>query len=460
MSREALIACCRFGLGPRPGELKEAAADPRGVLKAQIADKNAAVIKSVSSLVSGKEALRALADFTKERRAAKKAKDAVEKKSAEDKKRMERKPNPALAMYVSEVVARTTQQTEASIGFTERLVLFWSNHFSISASKHPSVRIQAGAFEREAIRPHILGRFSDLLKAVEQHPAMLIYLDNHLSVGPTTRFARRGRRGLNENLAREILELHTLGVDSGYTQADVRNLASIITGWTYETGDDDPERTGEFVFAANRHEPGDHTLLGQTFKEAGVKQGEAALEFLATHPSTARHLANKLVKHFIGDDPPPALVARIKTVFRETHGDLHAVSTELISADESWNSPAMKLRSPIEFFLATDRLLNLPDRSRFIVASMAQLGQPIWNPGNPKGYPDTNAHWLSAAGLKARLDFSARVGALASLRAPKDLVVEAFGNAVSRDTRDAVRRSESRSQAIALLLMSPEFQRR
>ena len=229
--------------------------------------------------------------------------------------------------FRAEALARLQRAVIADCGFTERLVAFWSNHFCISANKGELARIWAGSFEREAIRPHVLGRFADMLKAVEQHPAMLFFLDNQQSLGPDSRAGQNRKRGLNENLAREIMELHTLGVGGGYTQDDVTSLARIITGWTFAGRQGQLGAPGSFVFNANAHQPGPQRLLGKTYEDNGVAQGEAALADIARHPSTAKFIATKFARHFVADDPPPALVARLQDIFHKTDGDLRALAT-------------------------------------------------------------------------------------------------------------------------------------
>src|SRR6201999_3000216 len=224
-------------------------------------------------------------------------------------------PNIIQKTYRAEALARIQRAMIADCGFVERLVVFWSNHFCISATKGELARIWAGSFEREAIRPHVLGRFSDMLLAVERHPAMLFFLDNQQSLGPDSRAGQNRKRGLNENLAREIMELHTLGVGGGYTQDDVTSLARIITGWTFAGRQGQLGTPGSFVFNANAHEPGAQLLLGKTYQDNGVAQGEAALQDIARHSSTAKFIATKFARHFVADDPPPALVARLHDVF-------------------------------------------------------------------------------------------------------------------------------------------------
>ena len=219
--------------------------------------------------------------------------------------------------FRAEALARLQRGVIADCGFAERLVVFWSNHFCISANKGGLARMWAGSFEREAIRPHVLGRFADMLKAVEQHPAMLFFLDNQQSLGPDSRAGINRKRGLNENLAREIMELHTLGVGGGYSQDDVTSLARIITGWTFAGRQGQLGAPGTFVFNANAHQPGAQRVMGKIYEANGVAQGEAVLADIARHPSTAKFIATKFARHFVADDPPPALVARLQDVFTQ-----------------------------------------------------------------------------------------------------------------------------------------------
>ena len=364
--------------------------------------------------------------------------------------------------FRAEALARLQRAMISDSGFVERLVVFWSNHFCISANKGELARIWAGSFEREAIRPHVLGRFGDMLKAVEQHPAMLFFLDNQQSLGPDSRAGQNRKRGLNENLAREIMELHTLGVGGGYTQNDVTSLARVITGWTFAGRQGELGTPGSFVFNANAHQPGAQLLLGKTYENNGVGQGEAALEDIARHPSTAKFIATKLVRHFVADDPPPALVARLQEVFRKSDGDLKALAAALVDSDEAWRAPPTKMRSPYEFLVASGRLLSqIPDDPSRYLGGLNLLGQPLWTPAGPNGFPDTNAAWAAPEGMKLRLDISAQMASrLGDAIDPRDLLELAAADAASPETRHTIERAESRQQALALLLMSPEFQRR
>jgi uncharacterized protein (DUF1800 family) len=372
-------------------------------------------------------------------------------------------PSVARDLYREEVLARLQKQADASGGFVERLVAFWSNHFAVSVAKGPLIRASAGAFEREAIRPYVLGRFADMLKAVEQHPAMLFYLDNQRSMGPDSKATgRNGKGGLNENLAREIMELHTLGVDGGYTQADVTTLARIITGWTFVGRHAQGGEPGTFLFRPAWHEPGSQTLLGKTYAQPGIAQGEAALADLARHPSTARHLAVKLVRHFVADDPPPALVERLEKTFRDAEGDLAAVSVALLQDDEAWRAPLTKIRNPSEFLTAMNRAVGvMPQDPQPFLGALLAMGMVPWSPPGPNGFPETEAAWASPEAMKVRLDVSwGAAQRIKDTSQPIALLEGVAGGAASQDTREAVGRAESRQQALAILFMSPEFQRR
>ena len=364
--------------------------------------------------------------------------------------------------YRAEALARLQRAVIADCGFVERLVVFWSNHFCISANKGALARMWAGSFEREAIRPHVLGRFGDMLKAVEQHPAMLFYLDNQQSLGPDSRAGQNRKRGLNENLAREIMELHTLGVAGGYSQDDVTSLARILTGWTFAGRQGRLGAPGSFVFNANAHEPGAQPLLGKTYRDNGVAQGEAALADIARHPSTASFIASKFARHFVADDPPPALVARLRQAFHSSDGDLKALALALVDSDEAWQAPQTKMRSPYEFLVATGRLLSrIPEDPGLYLGGLNLLGQPLWSPAGPNGFPDTSAAWAAPEEMKLRLDVSAQVASrTGDTIDPRQLLELAAADAASPETRRTVERAESRQQALALLLMSPEFQRR
>jgi len=366
-------------------------------------------------------------------------------------------PDPGRSIYLEEAKLRTEAALNADIGLTERLVWFWSNHFCISADK---IRSMAGAYEREAIRPHVLGRFADMLLAVEGHPAMLFYLDNTISMGPNSVAGINRSRGLNENLARETLELHTLGVRSGYTQDDVISFANVLTGWTLVPPADNPEHGGEFTFNPRLHEPGAKTVMGKVYEDEAVEQGRTVLRNLAVHPATATHVATKLARHFIADTPPPALVEKLAKVFLETGGNLKQVAKAMVSSPESWAEPPTKLKRPCEWGVGMVRATGIAqvDPKRF-TDGQALLGEPLWRPSSPKGYADDEATWID--GMGRRLDiannFAERVAGKVD---PQDVIENVLGSCVSAEVKQAVGSAESRQQALALLFMSAEFQRR
>jgi uncharacterized protein (DUF1800 family) len=334
-------------------------------------------------------------------------------------------------------------------------VWFWSNHFCVNAN----ATVMAGGYEREAIRPHILGRFSDMLEAVEGHPAMLLYLDNAQSIGPDSVAGINRDKGLNENLAREILELHTLGVRTVYTQADVTNFAKVLTGWTILPTVSNPDHGGEFVFLRRAHEPGPESVIDHTYPDTGVEQGRAMLADLARHPATARHVATKLAHHFIADDPPPALVDRLTQRFLDTEGDLKEVTKALITSPESWVPEQAKIKRPGEWIVAALRATGEPGDVVRIIQAQALLAEPLWRPPAPKGFPDNNADWID--GLGQRLEIANSFAHREGLGHEPEAVTEtALGPLASAETRQAISRAESRSQALTLLLMAPEFQRR
>jgi uncharacterized protein (DUF1800 family) len=370
-------------------------------------------------------------------------------------------PRPAqLDIYRAEVEARFRAAANARIGFRERLVWFWSNHFAVSTARGAVMRAGVGAYEREAIRRHVAGRFVDMLSAVVKHPVMLHYLDAHQSIGPNSAAGQRRGRGLNENLAREILELHTLGADGGYTQADIGELARILTGWGYGANPRDPETVGRGQFNANRHEPGARTLLGQKIADGGAEQLDAAIAILAAHPATARHVARKLAVHFVADRPPMSLVGRLERTFRDTQGDLKMLARALVDAPESWSSATTKIRTPFEWTTAMLRA-GIPVAPAQIIVSHRRLGQDIWGPPAPDGYSDATADLLTPAAMKVRFEIAAAWSQrLPDRFEPGDLAATLLGPDASTDTVQAIRRAESPEQAAAILFLSPEFLRR
>ncbi|WP_338661176.1 DUF1800 domain-containing protein [Pararoseomonas sp. SCSIO 73927] len=447
---DMLSAVNRFGLGAAPGELARARPDPRGYVAAQIA--TAPAPPALPETVPADTAAGLF--LLTERRRILNERNALVRRGEPDPGTPFTRPGAVAAQELA-LLLSTAAETRAPLA--ERLALHWSDHFTTSGG---FTGFLAGSMEREAIRPHMLGNFRDMLVGVTLHPAMLFYLDNRNSVGPNSALNRASRRprGLNENLGREVLELHTLGVDGGYTQEDVIALARILTGWSIDLGEPPrrPERVG---FFPDRHEPGPKTLLGKTYETDGPGQIVAALSDLARHPATARHVTRRLVRHFVGEGLP-ALEARMAEVYRRTDGDLRAVTRALVSDDEAWGPPR-KVRPPVELLLAAARLFGglprQPDPGRALQA----MGQPFWGAPAPKGWPAENDAWAAPDAIKTRLDWASELSARLPPGTDARAVLEtALGSAASAETRRAVERAADGRQAITLLLLSPEFQRR
>lgn len=473
------IAVLRFGLGARPGELAAAAGDPRAWLKQQI--KGPVPLSGNTPLASSEQIFK---ELLAAREARQELKREGEASAAPDAKTVNLVRDAYLPHYRAQVLARTQSATLTARPFAERLVHFWSNHFAVSADKGAVFGV-AGTLENEAIRPHVGGRFVDLLTAVEQHPAMIGFLDNQYSVGKDSDLAQLARFraerqaarhpedatdkprrefGINENLAREILELHTLGVNGGYTQTDVTSFAQIITGWSIGGGKGRLAggAPGRFYFRDNLHEPGAKTFLGKTYYEEGQRQGEAVLADLSRSPATALFIATKLVRHFIADDPPPAAVERVAHAFVHSGGDLPHVYAALIDAPEAWDPEMRKFKTPEDFVFSTLRALNVsPGQPEEVVRSFELLGQRQYTPGSPAGWPDTAKSWDGSDALMHRVLWASRVGAkYQGGQDPTDVAALSLGAYARPETLTALRRAASGSQALALLLMSPEFQRR
>ncbi len=375
--------------------------------------------------------------------------------------------------YEAQERARLLAALTTPAPFAERLTYFWANHFAVSADNVVMLGL-AGTLEFEAIRPNVFGRFGDLLQAVETHPAMLSYLDQIQSIGPDSAVQRRASLrqartksvGLNENLAREILELHTLGVGSGYSQADVQELARALTGWS--VGGFLPPTTaiaavdGGFVFQPDWHQPGERVLLGKTYRQDGDAQGRAMLADLAVHPATAHHLATKLARHFAGDVPPPALVERLAATHMKTGGDLSRVYETLIDAPEIWSRSLAKFKTPWEWLVSALRGVGVTDAPdlKFVV-ELRDLGQSIWKPRSPAGWDDTAPSWAAPDALLRRVEVAQRLAATIGDRLDARMLARRLLPGTLRpETSAAIARAASPAQALALLLVAPEFMRR
>jgi uncharacterized protein (DUF1800 family) len=462
------IAANRFGLGARPGELALIGGDARAWLHAQLRGPPPQL--AGADLRPSVQILAQALDLRREIQAQRKARAAggSAASGAEDPAQ-QRLPQFLRPIYASEVTARLQQAVSTERPFVERLTQFWTNHFAISVDKQFLAGL-AGSFEREAIRPHVLGSFTDMLLAVETHPAMQLYLDNYLSVGPNSLAAqRRARReapriGINENLAREILELHTLGVGGGYAQNDVTTFAEVITGWSIggEGGPFAGGEPGRFLFRPELHEPGAKVVLGRRYPDQGFGQGVAVLRDLAHERATARFIATKLARHFIQDEPPPEAVVHLAEAFARSGGDLPSVYAALIEAREAWIQPLAKYKTPADYVVSSFRGLALsPTPQHSPLAPFEVLGQRTWQPGSPAGWPDRSADWDGASALVKRIQWADALSArLANLCDARQLAPQLLGATLTDATRAAVAHTASAAQALTLLLASPEFMRR
>ncbi|MDF1735334.1 MAG: DUF1800 domain-containing protein [Minwuia sp.] len=440
---DAAIATVRFGMGARPGEIRDAASDPRGWLAAQMANPAPATL-DMKSLEPSHELVSQLQVAVRT--------DAIP--GVVKLLRQVYRPQ-----YVREAVVRTGQAITTTSSFHERWVHFWSDHFTVTGKK-PVIVGLAGGFEREAIRPNVGGRFVDLLLAAVRHPVMILYLDNARSFGPNTPAARYRNGGLNENLAREVLELHTLGVDGGYDQADVRSLALMLTGWSLSPADGNGSG-GRFHFHATAHEPGERHLMGIRYADDGVGQAEQALRDLAAHPATARNIARELARHFVSDTPSPDVVTSLSRTFTETAGDLQQLALALLDIQEAW-APLTKLKTPDELVVSTMRGVGANGSNEATLNALVELGQRPWMAPSPKGWPDTAEAWITPDRALRRVDFGAAVAERVATM-PTDPVSRAremMGELYGRDTITEISRAESPRQALALALSAPEFQRR
>ena len=465
------IAANRFGLGARPGEMAAIGGSGPDWLRAQLDGPEPEIADD--GLQSSASVLAQIYDL---RRAIK-----AERSNAADKGganpgaaaaigAFKKLPQLIRPIYVAEAGARFRESVSTDRPFVERLTHFWANHFAVSADKSVLAAL-AGSYEREAIRPYVLGNFNDMLLATERHPAMVLYLDNQMSMGPDSRAARGIARrnpdrkvGINENLARETMELHTVGVDGGYTQTDVTVFSEVLTGWSiagpdgWRTG----AQPGTFLFRAAMHEPGSKVMMGKRYPDTGYDQGVAVLRDLASRPATARFIATKLARHFIADDPPAPAVERMAAAFSESGGDLPTVYRALIQSPEAWEQPAAKFKSPSDYIVSAFRGLQLPVRADKPPVGLFQLlGQRIWAPGSPAGWPDRSADWDGASELLTRIEWADAVGQrVGPRRNAMELAPQLLGSVLSSTTREALAHAESAAQAIALLLACPEFMRR
>jgi uncharacterized protein (DUF1800 family) len=427
----AHLALIRFGFGPKPGE--PLPADPARWLAAQLQEDprpppGGAPLAALSDAFRMVEARRTMP-------------------GAETQRAVANLTNSEAEAWASGCLATRTP-------LIERLVAFWSNHLAVSRRAGAVTAVAAGHYVREAIRPHVLGRFEDMLLAAVRHPAMLHFLTNAESIGPNSPAGRRRNRGLNENLAREILELHTVTPAAGYSQSDVTEFAKVLTGWSIAGG------WAGFEFRAAAHEPGDKTVMGQRVPE-GLEGGAAFLAWLARHPATHRNLAAKLVAHFYADRPDPAMVRQVEAALRDTGGSLGAAARVLVSLPQALSAPPAKMRPPHDLALAALRAVGAPpERAGLAIQAMNRLAQPLWSPPSPKGWPDTAADWTGPEALLARVDWTYALAGRFS-RTDAQAAAEAVLGRLGRDAlRREIGRAGSTRDALTILLASPEFQRR
>jgi uncharacterized protein (DUF1800 family) len=440
--KAASIAANRFGFGARPGELDTIAKDPREWLRQQLAAETPQATGTPSWPAQLAEFLQARREKKADIEAAKAMRTAL------------------LREFRVAAAMRTLDAANSPTPFRERLVQFWSNHFTVSVQR-PVVAAAAIGFENEAIRPNILGNFRDLLKAVAAHPAMLLYLDNANSVGPNSKAGLKNKRGLNENLAREMMELHTVGVDGGYTQTDVTELAKILTGWSIAV--EHEEGPGQFRYRPLTHEPGNKTVMGKTYPETGADEAIAVMNDLAARPATARHIATKLARHFVADDPPKTAVDALARTYMETDGDLHAVSMTLIGLPQIWADPLPKVKTPNDLVLSACRSFGIADiqAGEMLLMGLKQMDQVPFDAPSPAGWPDTADGWISPEAMMTRVEWAMAVGQKLDGRADaREVAKSTIQPVASQTTLFHIDHAPSAAEALALLIASPEFQRR
>lgn len=527
MSAQGVIATNRFGLGAKVGDIETASKNPKRWLLAQLEgpyrepDEFRGLLSSTEIRAAHWHRYgEASPTLNKKLEAAQSAGDKkAQEAAAADVQRM-------LGGYVgwatqiahTEFGARTRQSITTTEPFRDRLTRFWSNHLVVPTAKVPAT-ILVGAYEREVIRPHVTGRFADMLTASAKHAAMLTFLDNDTSIGPNSAFGKQMQMGLNENLGREILELHTMGVDGGYVQADVLALAKALTGWntapailraktSYASAIPMTQRAPDgpyaFAFYPDWHEPGVFTLLGKAYAQTGVDQAEEMLNDLARHPATARYLAEKLARHFVADEPSSALVKRLADAYLANDTSLGEMTRALVDSEDAWALQKRKLKQPEDYVISALRAVGVKVAStspypayRFdtyrrgaaaanammadqqdagssnmmsggevkptkLYEDLAGMGQKPYGAPGPQGWYDRTSDWAGAASLVKRIEWA---NALAETHAdtaaePAMFVDHVLGALASDDLRGAVTRAATRQQSVALVLASAEFQRR
>jgi uncharacterized protein (DUF1800 family) len=466
---EALHVLNRLAFGPAPGDLDrvtrmgapawiaEQLHPERIALPAFLADQLATLHTPNQTQ---REMVQEYREMAKEAKQAKQAETAPpDGKKPQTEEGAERHQKVA-AIYVEAGEERLLQALNSPRQLQEVLVDFWFNHFNVFQGKGLD-RVLVESYEREAIRPHVLGHFRTMLGATAKHPAMLFYLDNWLSVAPgyqPRRGAGAGKQlsGLNENYAREVMELHTLGVDGGYTQHDVTELARILTGWTmvpeqphrrrFVNGmDNTASGHGDslFGFDPERHDNGTKNWLGNTVPPRGQMEGEFALDVLARHPATAKHIAFKLARRFVADEPSPALVSQVAQRFLDTDGDLRAAMQAILDSPEFHDARPVKFKTPYQYVLSAVRATGITTTNvKPLMAQLTQLGQPLYGCQTPDGYHDTEADWLNPNAITQRVNFAT---ALASGKLPLQRVDDPNAPPAGANSMKAMERQTDRA---------------
>ncbi|SIO09088.1 DUF1800 domain-containing protein [Vannielia litorea] len=457
MSFRPEIAAIRFGYGLSPRHA------PPESPEAMVAALDAPDAMSAAWPIGSMEETRADFEYLRDLKQAERDGDETARKKYIDWRRSNRE---AHAQMLCHTVARALDAPDA---LRERLTRFWADHFTVVGRGVSHLMVQR--FVQDAIRPHLTAPFGAMLKAAVTHPLMLIYLDQDKSIGPgspvAARNAERGRRrGLNENLAREVLELHTLGVGGAYDQADVRQLAELLAGLTVNL------REG-MRFVPRQGEPGAEEVLGLRYggKTPRLADIHAALDDIALHPDTAAHIARKLAVHFVSDTPPPALVEALRARYAETGGNLGAVMATLLRHPEAWG-PLDKTKQPFDFLASALRALGLEGRHiadftlqqarHVLLRPMQLMGQTWENPTGPDGWPEESSHWLTPQGLAVRINWSMSAERIKGLDLPdpRELLPTALADLGGPQLEFAARAAESRAEGVGIILASPAFQRR
>ncbi|NRA86122.1 MAG: DUF1800 domain-containing protein [Rhizobiales bacterium] len=443
----AQIACHRFGLGAKPSELDQVLKQgAKSFLLKQLDAYDAKPkllidLPSAISLIKRNDTMRV------------KNKKISNKADKQKARKAERRFSTNI--YKAGVIARHKHASITEQSFNERLVYFWQNHFAISANK-PNVRTLAASFENEAIRPYIMGNFSQMLLAVTKHPAMQLFLDNYKSVGPNSRLGKRRKKGLNENLAREILELHTLGVDNGYTQKDIIAFANMLTGWSVS-----PKSKTGFRFNKATHEPKPASFIGKTYKQRGVKQASEAIKFLARHKNTAQYIAKKLAQHFAGDGNiklTKSLENDLEASFIKTGGDLKLLYKILIHHPACWQKNIVRFRTPNEWLVATSRAAQINSiKDKALIVGLKNMGQQPYYPGSPAGWPNHDKHWMSPSAFVQRWQVAKQLARLIKTK-PLKFAQICFGEHIDEHSVLAMQKAPNNKTAISLFLLSEQMQ--